>query len=282
MSIGNCRSVAGTFLIILCLTSSQGFSADRQPPAPTESGDEDNEQQIPNRGFSRWLPGKQQHVSAEVADPFIEFRTGPGRGYPIFYIAERGESVLLLKQRTSWVKVRNHKEIEGWVHVDQMARTLGTDRQPLAFQRNTLEDFRNRRWESGIMLGDFGGTDAITAYAGYQFTRNISAEIALSQTLGEFSDGQAATFSIVHQPFPRWRYSPFFTMGGGTRKTGPRSNLVQTQDRTDDSLHVGGGIRIYITRHFLLRLQYKRHTILTNRDDDEEVNEWKLGLSTFF
>ena len=35
-----------------------------------------------------------------VADPFIELRTGPGRGYPIFHVAERGQEVVIVKRRT--------------------------------------------------------------------------------------------------------------------------------------------------------------------------------------
>ena len=45
-------------------------------------------------------------IVARVVEPYIELHTGPGRGYPIFYIAERGESVTVLKQRTDWIKVR--------------------------------------------------------------------------------------------------------------------------------------------------------------------------------
>ncbi|HEY3699487.1 MAG TPA: hypothetical protein VGK97_09160, partial [Spongiibacteraceae bacterium] len=49
---------------------------------------------------------EENYLSVEVADPFIELHIGPGRGYPIFYIAERGEHVDVLKQRTDWIKVR--------------------------------------------------------------------------------------------------------------------------------------------------------------------------------
>lgn len=276
--------MVGIIIIMLqCLSANLGFSATADADDANPEGVRPTTQDPIAQDRSLFgLFARKQPAQTRVTDPFIDFRTGPGRGYPIFYVAERDEWVTVIKQRTSWVKVRNRKDIDGWVHVDQMARTLGRDEQPLAFNRFTLDDYVKRRWEAGFMLGDFGGTDAITAYAGYHFTRNLSAEIALSETLGEFSNGRAASASILHQPFPNWRYSPFFTLGGGVRETEPRSSLVQTHDRKDDTLHVGAGIRIYLSRHFLLRFQYKHHTILTNRDDDEEVGEWKLGLSTFF
>ena len=51
-----------------------------------------------------------------VAEPYVELHTGPGRGYPVFYIAERGETVELLKQRTDWIKLRTARGVEGWAH----------------------------------------------------------------------------------------------------------------------------------------------------------------------
>lgn len=234
-----------------------------------------------------------------ITQPYVEMHTGPGRGYPVFYVVERSDKVELLKQRTSWIKVRtmprgpmdvdsNGNSIigsntkVGWVRVDAIAQTVNENGEPIALTLPQFEDYASRDWEMGIMLGDFGGTDVISAYTGYHFTRNLSLEVEVSENFGNFSSGQSATINIVHQPFPNWRYSPFFTMGGGVRKTDPRSTIVQTEDRTDNLLVVGGGVRIYLTSRFLLRIQYKKHTILTSRDDDIKVEEWKIGLSAFF
>lgn len=228
-------------------------------------------------------------VSVFIAEAYIELHTGPGRGYPVFYIAERGEYVEILKQRTDWYKVRtlprnpNDSKIkQGWVYIDQIAKVLDHNKQPISLNYPEFSDFTQRSWEGGFMAGSFGGVDEVSVYAGYHFTRNLAIELALSESFGDISNGQAATINIVHQPFPNWRVSPFFTLGGGMRKTEPKSNLVSTKDRTDDTLNVGVGVTTYITRRLLLRLQYKNHTVLTSRDDDEEVEEWKIGLSTFF
>ena len=236
---------------------------------------------------------------AEITQPYVEMHTGAGRGYPVFYVVERGEKVELLKQRTTWIKVRTlprgpmevdsdgepiegSNTKEGWVSVEAISQTLDENGEPIAITLPQFDDYSNRNWELGVMLGDFGGTDAISIYTGYHFTRNLSAEIEYAENFGNFSSGQSASISIIHQPFPNWRYSPFFTMGGGVRKTNPRSTIVQTEDRTDDTLIVGGGVRIYLSSRFLIRIQYRQHTILTSRDDDIKVDEWKIGLSAFF
>jgi len=46
--------------------------------------------------------------------------------------------------------------------------------------------------------------------------------------------------------------------------------------------HVGAGLRIYATRRFILRAEYKSYVVFTSRDDNEEVEEWKVGFAFFF
>jgi hypothetical protein len=217
-----------------------------------------------------------------VVDAYLEMRTFPGRGYPVFYIAERGETVYLLKQKTDWVKVRNHRGIEGWAHVDEIGRTQDELGATLALHSPDQESFSQRRWEGGLMLGSYGDTDAVSAYGGFHMTRNLSLELELTDNFGDFSDGRMATLNIVHQMFPHWRYSPFLTIGSGVRETNPRSTLVSTSSRTDNTASVGAGLRVYLSRRLLLRLQYRNYVVMTNRDDDEEVDEWKIGISAFF
>ena len=219
---------------------------------------------------------------ATITEAYIEMRTGPGRGYPIFYVAERGETIEVLKQRTDWYKVRNHRGKEGWVHAQSMALTEDHRGQPLAVNVPNFETFTQRQWEAGALAGSFGGNDALSVYGGYHFTRNLSAELSYSESFGNVSDGKAVSVNLVHQAFPNWRYSPFVTIGAGARQTKPKSNLVSTETRTDSTANVGAGVRVYLTHRLLLRLQYKNYVVLTNRDDDEEVEEWTIGISAFY
>ncbi len=217
-----------------------------------------------------------------VVDPYIEMRTQPGRGYPIFYVAERGERIELIRQRTDWVQVRNARGIEGWVHVDDIGRTVDGAGEALALASPDFDAFTERDWEFGILAGSYDDTDALGGYLGWHFTRNLSLEVAYTENFGDASDGKMVDLSIVHQMFPKLRYSPFLTVGYGARETTPRSTLVDTEDRTDNTASVGAGIRVHLYKRLFLRLQYKHYSVMTDRDDDEEVNEWKIGISAFY
>lgn len=217
-----------------------------------------------------------------ISDPYIEIHTGPGRGYPIYYVAGQGDQVTVLKRRTDWFKVRSPRGKEGWVHIDQMRHTLNLDGEPIDFGLVGLDDFSNRRWEMGMSGGDFGGAASIGGYLGYAITPNITLQMEGTQILGDFSDGVMATANILMYPFPKWRVSPYFTIGTGIIKIKPHSTIVQAEDRQDEIAHAGAGANLYLSDRFILRVEYKRHTVLTSRDDNEEINQWKAGFSVFF
>jgi len=223
-----------------------------------------------------------EYRTVTVADPYLEMHTGPGRGYPIFNVVDRGENVEVLKQRTEWYLVRSINGKEGWVERAQMELTLQRDGSPIIFDDVGLEQFTNAKWELGVLAGDFGGANIVSLYGGYSLNPNVSVELWGSQILGNFSNGWMGSINVVHEPFPEWRVSPFFTLGAGAIHTKPKSTIIQGEDRTDQIGHVGGGFRIYTTRRFLLRAEYKSYVVFTSRDENEEVEEWKVGFAFFF
>jgi uncharacterized protein YgiM (DUF1202 family) len=218
-----------------------------------------------------------------IADPFIELRTGPGRGYPVFHVVERGVEVDLIKRRTDWFQVRTDRDVEGWVARSQMVATLEPTGEPLDLEEPARENYMSRRWQGGVMAGDFAGASLISLFGGYAFSDNLSIELTFNHILGEFSNGASATLGLMHVFVPEWRLSPYFILGTGIMYTDPKSTLVRSEDRTDQLGYVGGGLQFYLTRRFMLRTEYRNNVIFTSRDDNEEVDEWKyLGFAFFF
>ncbi len=228
------------------------------------------------------LAAAEEYRSVAVADPYIEMHTGPGQGYPVFHVVDRGETVEILMKRTDWFQVRTAKGKKGWVNRDQMERTLQASGEQFRLSRATIEDFTNARWETGILGGDFGGANIISLYGSYSLNPNVSVELWGSQILGNVSNGWMAGANIVHEAFPEWRVSPFFTLGSGFIHTEPKSTIIEPEDRDDMIGHVGAGFRVYVTRRFLLRAEYKSYVVFTSRDENEEIEEWKAGFAFFF
>ena len=228
--------------------------------------------------------GAESYRLVQVADPFIELRTGAGRGYPIFLVVERGETITLLKRKTDWFKVRTKTDREGWVQLNQLEQTLGPSGEKTQFEEIAVSDFMRYRWVMGVSGGDYGGAREISLYGGHRFAEHLSAELTLSQTLGSYSSSLSAKASLLAHPFTQWRLSPFFALGTGVIRTNPRTTLVQASDRTDQFASVGIGVQTYMTRRFVFRIEYNDYIVFsaTNaHDTNEEIHEWKAGFAIF-
>ncbi len=225
-------------------------------------------------------PGRYPRVA--IAEPYIELHTGPGRGYPVFHVAERGTSIDIIRRRTDWFKVRTEDRREGWVHRSQMLLTLQPDGGITELHDGTREEFTNHRWEMGVMAGDVDGARVVSTYGAFAFNESLSVELGASHILGRFSNSYMLTGALTHTFVPEWRLSPFFTLGTGVIRIEPKGSLVQPEDRTDQVGFAGVGVRAYLTRRFMLRLEYKSNLVFTSRNKNEEIDQWQGGFAFFF
>lgn len=223
-----------------------------------------------------------EYPSVRVADPYVDIHTGPGRGYPKTQIVERGDWLEVIIRKTDWIKVRTRKGHEGWVNVEALARTLDPDGERTQIRTVGKGDFIHRVWETGFKVGTFSGARTSDAYLGYYFTDNLSIEGTIGNAFGTSVDFLFLNASLTHQPWPEWRYSPYFTIGGGVKQTQYSKTEAQLSDRTDQTVHAGVGLRIYLTHHLMVRGEYRTTVILTDQEQNEESDEWTIGLSAFF
>ena len=100
-----------------------------------------------------------EYRTVSVADPYLELHTGPGAGYPIFHVIDRGEPVEIIMRRTDWFQVRGPDGNEGWVDRAQMERTLQPTGSHIEFAQADQQDFTDAKWEFGLLAGDFGGAN---------------------------------------------------------------------------------------------------------------------------
>ncbi|MFA0809784.1 SH3 domain-containing protein [Microbulbifer epialgicus] len=216
-----------------------------------------------------------------VGNAFINIYRGPGRGYPIFHVAEYGEKIWLLKRRTDWVKVLAPRNKTGWVRVEDLQEIYGEAGELV---RVPLPDFRDvdaGYFYLGFSYGDFAGANSMGATLAYQFTANLSAELRATQAVGEFSDSQIYQMALVHQPFPHWRLSPYFLLGAGLNITAPNATIIATEDRQDTVMLAGLGLKTYLSRRFAIKAEYANHYLLTSRENNQEIVEWKLGFDVY-
>jgi len=217
-----------------------------------------------------------------VQDPYLEFHSGPGRGYPVFHVVDRGESVALLRRRTDWIKVRGEDGQEGWVSGQQLERTLSPSGDAVEVPGPSPESRTGHRRELGLGTGDFDGANVVTVSAAWTLTPSMLVRFDASQLLGNFSNGWLVTAGLAHVFMPEWRVSPFVGIGGGVVRVEPKATLVRAEDRTDETAYAAVGLRGYLTNRFLLQAEYRGYIVFTSRNDNEEIEEWTVGFTYFF
>lgn len=235
-------------------------------------------------GLSVSVLAEDKYPAVEVVEPYIDLRTGPGRGYPIFYIGERGEWIEVIKRRTDWFKVRTERDKVGWVHVEDLEKTVKASGDYVSFKQETYEGYLERTWEVGFLGGAHDTRyDLLSVYGAYHFTNNLSLELHYQDMLVGDGSKQAYSISLLNEPFTLYRVTPYFGVGGGQVKiTETDFDTNQETDTNDQTVHVAAGLRTYVTRSFLFRAGYRRTIELTSKDDNNETEEWKIGFAVFF
>jgi len=218
-----------------------------------------------------------------VREPYLELHTGPGRGYPVFNVVPRDGSVDVLERFTDWFHVRTERGIEGWVSARDLTRTVHADGTPFVYEVGNRREFTRHDAEFGVFFyDDYGGASGLSAYGAYSFNPQLGVELAVTEGLGKSSDDTAADLGLVHIFYPQGWASPFATLGTGIVHVEPKATLVQPANRTEQTAYVGGGVRVYLTRRFFLRGEYRAHMVFTRLNENQQVDEWKFGFAFFY
>jgi Bacterial SH3 domain len=218
----------------------------------------------------------------QITDPYIELHTGAGRGFPIFFVAERGEWIEILLRHTDWFKVRTANGQEGWVNRAQLETTLTEAGTTKAFRDILLDDYLRRRLELGAAWGQFDGAPMLKIWSAYRFADALSFEATVGQVQGTFSGTEFWNVNLNVEPWSDRRLSPFFGVGLGRFTNIPNLSLVNAIDTTANLANAAVGLRWHIAERFVARLDYSIYTAYVSDSGSTEYRAVTLGLAFFF
>ncbi len=222
------------------------------------------------------------YMRVQVTDPYIELRTAPGRGFPVFYVAERDEWIEILKRKTDWFKVRTAGGKEGWVNRAQLENTLTEAGVKTTFRDVLLADYLSRRLEAGFGWGRFEKDPVLTLRIGFALTPNFIVELSGSQVTATYSSSSLMQLNLQALPLAdRW-VSPYFTVGVGRYMNTPKVTLVNAPETSVTAANAGLGVRVYMTRNFLVRGDFREYMAPINDNRVDTFREWTIGLGVFF
>jgi uncharacterized protein YgiM (DUF1202 family) len=218
----------------------------------------------------------------QVADPYLELHTGPGRGYPIFHVAARAEWVEIQLRHTDWFKVRTDNGKEGWVHRSQLESTLTASGDPKTFRELMQASVLQRRGEIGGAFGRFKSEPMFKLWAGWRLGDVLSAEGTIGTVQGEFSGTSFWHLGLNAEPWADQRFSPFFGIGLGKFHNIPNRSLVAALDTNAKLAHATVGLRWRIGERFLARVDYAVYTAFVADTRSTEYRAVSAGIGFHF
>ena len=218
----------------------------------------------------------------QVAGPYLELRTGPGRGYPVFFVAERSEWIEIELRHTDWFRVRTAGGKQGWVVREQLETTLTEAGAQKTFRDVLLDDYLKRRVELGAAWGRFKTEPMLKFWTGVKFSDAIGAELTLGQVQGLYSGTDFWHVNLTSEPWADQRFSPFFGVGVGKFKNIPNTSLVSAITTNAKLADAVVGVRYHLSDRFVLRADYSFYTAFLSDTRNGEYRALTFGLSFFF
>lgn len=222
----------------------------------------------------------------KVADPFLEMRTGPGRGFPVHHVAARDEWVTIELRATDWYKVRTHSDTGndkiGWVHRRQLEATLTEAGVAKTFRDTALDDYLTRRVQLGAAYGRFKSEPMLKLWGSYRLSDALSLEATVGQVQGTFSGTDFWHANLLAEPWSDQRLSPFLGIGVGRFNNFPNLTLVGATDTKANLANAMVGVRWYLSERFVLRADYGLYTAFVSDQRSQEFRAVTAGISFFF
>ena len=218
----------------------------------------------------------------QVTDPYIELRTGPGRGYPVFFVAARNEWIAIELRHTDWYKVRTDGGKVGWVNRRQLETTLTAAGERKSFRDILLDDYLSRRVQLGAAWGQFKSEPMLKLWTSVRVSETLSLEGTIGQVQGVFSGTDFWHLNVVAEPWSDQRFSPFVSIGVGKFKNFPNLSLIGAAPTDAKLAHAGLGVQYHISDHFVLRADYALYTAFVADTRTTEYRAFTAGLGFFF
>lgn len=243
-----------------------------------------------------------EKLTLSIAEPFLDFHTGPGKNYPVFYIAQYGEKIEVQKRRNDWFKVTlevsGDRIKTGWVHRNAIGLTIRSssfsqliaDDKAHSSEKNSvlakddplLTTLFNPNFYFGFNYGQRASADVVGIHIGKKLTDSFNIEIQVDEFLGATAQGQTWAGALAFSPFPAWRLSPFAEIGAGSIHSTARGTNSQQNAGSNKFLQSGFGLQLRLSDRYRLRLEYRHLNVLTSNDNNGEIETWHIGFSGYF
>lgn len=220
------------------------------------------------------------YAPAQVKEPYLNLKSGPGRNYPVIYIAEQSEWVDFASIRTSWYEIQTKDGHAGWVNQRDLPATLSTDESNINFADAAKSiNIRSNPVDIGFSSGIINDDAFLGLHLRNHNSPFYSTEVSYGKGIGEESELSYLYLGILSHPLTEWRMSPHLTLGMGRMK----SEFIDVDGLSDSESNLfvkaGLGVTRSFDQRFRLRADLNQFAVNTENELISSFSQLSLGAA---
>ena len=221
-----------------------------------------------------------------------QIHTGPGFGYRVVYVAERGEVLRAIERATRgyWFHIVLPDGTYGWILGDEVLPfdidLEGRAERPGLLRRMADALFAPSPLGEGMVeltfsAGMLGGDGMFLFRPALLLDPHVALEAFFGETLGDQIDvlyyGAGANVYL----WPASPMTPFFALGGGGVSSRRKADQFTIAVGNFSTVNVGGGVMVAFKKRVTLRFDFRNHLIF-DPNHTQSAQEFSGGLAIVF
>ncbi len=230
--------------------------------------------------------GEESVVMARVIVESAALRTGPGAGFRIARIAQRGDTFRVHERSTRgfWFRVELPDGSLAWIDGNVVYnQEVGPPSRGERILRKIFAPppLLGEHGELAVMLGVLSDAGLMAARPTFLLSPTFGFELDLAGSVGSAGRLLMGGGGPLINLFPHWPIVPFFTVGGGVAYATPNADSFVLDDGASSHVYAGGGLRFGFRQRLIVRVEGRSHVFF---DPDRIVAQEEIsgGLSAFF
>lgn len=216
-----------------------------------------------------------------VEQAYVDVHTGPGIGFPVFTVIERGHRFNVLAEQGPWFKVQSDRQEVGWVAGEAIAvdAVNHSPRVSFAAAEHAYNSARN------YMVGVDGGMlwrDYVYRLSGsYHMLKGLHMDMMYAQSAGLYMMSNYYSVGLQWYLWSEQRFSPSLFVAGGELQGNPRATLYPALKTQAGFVSGGLSVRMRMTDRFFIRTGVGIVSIQQSKVSQPNFWEWQIGVQTY-
>jgi len=235
---------------------------------------------------------RAEDAMVRVLTEQAQVHTGPGFGYRVVYMAQRGEVLRAVERATRgyWFRIVLPDGTFGWILGDEVfpfgIDLAGKAEPPGVFRRFVDAVFAPSPLGEGYVqftfsAGVLGGDGMFLFRPAVLLDPHVALEAFFGETLGNQIDVLYYGVGANAYLWPASPVTPFFALAGGGVSSRRKADQFTIKVGDFSTVNVGGGMMFAFKKRVTLRFDFRNHVIF-DPNHTQSAQEYSGGLAIVF